>query len=144
MTDPREFFYRYLKAKGLKRTVQRDAILETFLEMERHLSPEELYQAVKRKHPHVGFSTVYRTLKILSQCNLAREMRSKDGQSVFEHKLDHPHHDHLVCNRCGKYIEFFNETIEQLQDRIAKEHNFTISGHRLEIFGICSECEDSS
>lgn len=135
-------FNSFLKEKKLKRTVQREIILETFLKTERHITPEDLYRMLKRKHPNIGLSTIYRTLKLFADSNLARELRRPDGSSVFEHKYDHPHHDHLVCERCGKYFEFYDEVIEEQQKRIVESQKFTMTGHRLEIFGICSKCQD--
>ena len=142
MNKEMEIFHQYLKEKKLKRTFQRDIILETFLKTERHITPEDLYNILRKKHPGIGLSTIYRTLKIFTECELAREMRRSDGTSIFEHKYDHPHHDHLVCKKCGKYFEFYNEIIEELQKKISKEHKFMMTGHRLEIYGICSKCQE--
>jgi Fur family transcriptional regulator, ferric uptake regulator len=141
MQKEKEIFYGYLKKKGLKRTAQRDAILKMFLELEEHISPEELYRKLKKKHSHIGFSTVYRTLKLLSECGLAREMKSVEGAASFEHLYEHPHHDHLICAICGNISEFYNEQIEDLQERIAREYNFFMQSHRLEIIGLCSDCQ---
>ncbi len=137
-----DIFNNFLKEKKLKRTVQREIILETFLKTERHITPEDLYRMLKRKHPNIGLSTIYRTLKLFADCNLARELHRPDGSSVFEHKYDHPHHDHLVCEKCGKYFEFFDEIIEEQQKKIVESNNFKMTGHRLEIFGVCSKCQD--
>ena len=141
MNVEKSIFHEYLKSHGHKKTVQRDVILEVFLKTEKHITPQELHHIIIQDHPDIGLSTVYRTLKILAECNLAEEIHRKDGSSVFERKHERPHHDHLICNKCGKYIEFINQTIEEIQKQVAREHGFKMKGHKLEIYGICKECQ---
>ncbi|MBI2267459.1 MAG: transcriptional repressor [Armatimonadetes bacterium] len=140
MVKEKEIFRQYLHSHGLKHTDQRDAILESFLRSEEHLSAEDLYHLIRKKHPRIGFSTVYRTLKLLCGCSLARETRLRDGLTRFEHSYNHPHHDHIICVRCGQATEFVEPGIEALQDQVAKRYNFAIQDHRMEIFGICEKC----
>lgn len=142
MKKEKDIFIGYLKKKGLKWTAQREAILEFFLKYEKHVSAENLYDILKKKFPSIGLSTIYRTLKLLSECGLAQASNIQ-GCTTFEHKYNHPHHDHLICTHCGKYVEFINTDIEKLQESVAKEHGFSISGHRLEIFGLCHKCSIS-
>ncbi|HEY4002975.1 MAG TPA: transcriptional repressor [Candidatus Xenobia bacterium] len=136
----KEVFYQFLATKGLKRTAQRDDILDLFLATESHQSAEAMYHVLKEKNSGIGFSTVYRTLKLLKECGLAREVNFADGRAYFEHDFEHPHHDHLVCLGCGDTIEFFNETIEALQDKVAAESEFTPVRHSMVIFGYCRDC----
>ncbi|MHB2021182.1 MAG: Fur family transcriptional regulator [Candidatus Xenobia bacterium] len=140
MHKEKEVFYQYLQEKGLKRTAQRDEVLELFLATESHQSAEGMYQVLKQKNSRVGFSTVYRMLKLLHEAGLAREVDFGDGRTYFEHEYDHPHHDHMVCIGCGHTIEFVNETIEALQDQIADEQGFTPTRHSMVIFGYCRAC----
>ncbi|MCE1245060.1 MAG: transcriptional repressor [Firmicutes bacterium] len=137
----KQIFRDFLKKKNLKRTEQRDIILETFLKLEGHISPEDFYQKLRKKHPDIGLSTVYRTLKLFSECELAREVQRRDGGTLFEHEHEHPHHDHMLCSQCGRYFEFYDDLVERLQEDIAHKHNFKMTGHNLEIFGICSGCQ---
>src|SRR5215475_13577063 len=134
-------FHEHLKQCGLKKTAQRDLILDVFLDTEGHVSIEDLYSLVKAKDPTVGFTTVYRTLKLLKECWLARELEFHDGRTLYEHDYEHSHHDHLICTKCGALIEFFNEQIEQLQDEIVKKYRFKPLHHSHRIFGICAECQ---
>ena len=97
----KRLFYEYLRRKGLKRTAQRDLILETFLESEKHITSEELYRKVRERDPTVGFTTVYRTLKLLTECGIARSMQLGDRYTHYERGLDEQHHDHLICIECG-------------------------------------------
>ena len=107
---------RYLEDHQLKHTKQREAILEIFLEVTGHITGEDLYQRVRDLHPQIGYTTVYRTMKLLCEAGLAHE-HNFDGTTRYE--IAHQHHDHLVCIRCGKIIEFECEMIEQAQEQIA-------------------------
>lgn len=137
----KEIFFNHLKETGLKKTGQREVILEVFLKTEGHLSAEDLYNLVKVEDPTVGFTTVYRTLKLMCECGLAREEGMGDGFKRYEHLYNHPHHDHLICTECNDLIEFYSEVIEQKQDEIALSHNFKPTRHSLRIWGICSACQ---
>ncbi len=136
----REALARYLEEHNLKRTRQREAILEVFLRTTGHITGEELHQKVRELHPHIGFTTVYRTMKILCDAGLASERHFDDGVTRYE--ISHEHHDHLVCVRCGKIVEFECQMIESAQDRIAEEYGFRLLRHRHELYGHCSGCRE--
>ena len=133
-------FHDHIKRTGLKRTAQRDLILDVFLRTEEHVSSEDLYELVKAEDSSVGFTTVYRTLKLLQECGLARNVQYYDGRMLYEHDFKHGHHDHLICTSCGALIEFYSEIIENIQDEIAARHGFQLESHSLRIFGVCREC----
>ncbi len=137
----KEIFFEHLKRAGFKKTMQRELILEVFLRTEGHLSAEDLYNLVKVEDPTVGFTTVYRTLKLLVECALAREERLGDGRKRYEHLYNHQHHDHLICTECGRLIEFYSEIIEMKQDEIAEQYDFLPTRHSLRIWGVCSDCQ---
>jgi len=136
----KEIFEKYISDKKLKFTSQRNLILDIFLKEEGHISAEDLYKKVSQKYPSIGLATVYRTLKLLSECGLAHERQFGDGQTRYEHSYEHIHHDHLICTRCGKIIEFENSDIEKLQSDVAKRNKFKIYAHKLELYGLCHEC----
>jgi len=138
-----EVFSHYLKEKDLKLTAQRELILKTFLNHRGHVSAEELYQKAKEKQAHVGFATVYRTLKHMTQCGLARELDFGDGRIQYEPEFNRQHHDHMICTRCGTYIEFLNNQIEELQEQVSRKHGFKISFHRMQLYGLCQKCQKS-
>jgi Fur family ferric uptake transcriptional regulator len=140
MTEEQEVFLNHIQKKGLKRTAQRDLILDVFLRTERHLSNEDLYRLVQEEDPGVGQTTVYRTLKLLTEAGLAREVRFGDGRTHYEHNYKHEHHDHMICSECGRIIEFYSAELEALQDAMAAKHRFEISQHLLRIIGVCAEC----
>ncbi len=136
-------FEQALRERGLKSTAQRDDIARVFFGAEGHLSVEELYAAVKRVNPRVGYATVYRTLKLLKECSLAAERHFDDGQARYEPvEDDQQHHDHVICERCGKIVEFASEELERLQERIGRFLGFVVGRHRMELYGICAECRE--
>lgn len=135
-----EIFEDYLRAKGLKLTNQRDVILDIFLKTERHLSIDDLYQLAKAKDPAIGHTTVFRTMRLLCECGIAREVDFGDRLVRYEHQLGHEHHDHLICLKCGVFIEASDPEIEKLQDQLCERFNFFPQRHRMEIFGYCQKC----
>ena len=104
----------YIVQNKLKITKQRRIVLNAFIECENHVSAEELYNLVTAIEPKVGLATVYRTLALLTQSGLASELDFGDGQKRYEHKYMHSHHDHMICTKCGKIIEFMNDDLERI------------------------------
>jgi len=137
----KQIFLEHIQKAGLRKTAQRDLILEIFLKTEEHLSSEDLYWLVQKQDPTVGHTTVYRTLKLLTEAGLAREVRFGDGKSYYEHHYNHEHHDHMICTECGKVIEFFSPELEALQDAMAEKFEFKLTHHSLRILGVCSDCQ---
>lgn len=133
-------FTEFLKGKNLKLTRQREEILKVFLNTDRHLSVEDLYNIVKKKDSQIGQATVFRTLKLLCQADIAKEVDLGDKTIRYEHKFGHSHHDHLVCVKCGKFIEAVDPRIENLQDTLCKKFGFSPQKHKMEIFGFCKKC----
>lgn len=140
----KQIFLEHIQQAGLRRTSQRDLILEIFLKTEEHLTSEDLYWLVQKQDPSVGHTTVYRTLKLLTEAGLAREVRFGDGKTYYEHHYNHEHHDHLICIECGKVIEFLSAEIEELQDKMAEQYGFVLTNHSLRMWGICEECQKTS
>jgi Fur family transcriptional regulator, ferric uptake regulator len=137
-----ELFYSYLRQNGLKKTYQKDLILETFLNTEGHLSVEDIYALVKKRDKKVGVVTVFRTLKSLTACGIAREITLGDGLTRFEHSYHHPYHHHIVCTECHKAIEFVCPELERIQDEIIRRYNFQPIHHRFQTYGICEDCRE--
>jgi len=133
-------FAQYLQAHGLKHSQQRQLILETFLGMPRHLTAEELHRQVADVDPGIGLSTVYRTLRLFCDAGLAKQRHFHEGRSCFEQAIDANHHDHLICEKCGEIVEFECQEIEDLQVAMAKKHRYTLTRHRLELYGLCQSC----
>lgn len=132
-------FHSRLKDRGLKSTGQRDDIARVFFGIGRHISAEELYAEVKKVNPHVGYATIYRTLRLLRECDLLQERHFDEGQARYE-AMGERHHDHFICERCGKIIEFENDSIERLQEMVARELKAQLRRHKMELYGICADC----
>ncbi|MFN0245454.1 MAG: Fur family transcriptional regulator [Kofleriaceae bacterium] len=132
----KERWRAYIQDKRLNVTAQREAIVEQFLRTRDHVSIDELLSKVRKRQPKVGYATVYRTLKLLVDSGLAVERQFGDGQARFEVVGDH--HDHLICIKCGLILEFEDDEIERLQDKIAERlGSFTVLRHRHELYGVC-------
>lgn len=125
-----------LKKAGLKVTLPRLKILEILEESKkRHMTAEDIYKTLLESNEEIGLATVYRVLTQFEQAGLVIRHHFEEGQAVFE--LDRgDHHDHLVCLKTGKVIEFYDEFIEQRQKEIAKKYNFELTGHRMILYGI--------
>ena len=135
-----EIFDEFIKSKGLRHTPQRNKILDIFLSTEKHVSVDDLYKLVKKEYPDIGYTTVYRTMKLLSESGLCEEIDFGDSIERFEHKYGHEHHDHLICIKCGRFIEVSSPEVEKIQETMAKKHSFVTTKHKLDIFGICKGC----
>ena len=131
----------YMARHGLRSTEQRRIVTEMFFASDGHLSIEDLLDKVRVEEPKIGYATVYRTLKLLKECDLAFERHFGDGVSRYEVAWEDEHHDHLICTDCEKIIEFEDNAIEVLQHEVAARHGFTLSRHKLELYGLCPDCQ---
>jgi Fur family ferric uptake transcriptional regulator len=95
---------------------------------------------VKKKNPSIGTATIYRTLKLLRESGLCRELKLDDDTKRYEHLYGHEHHDHIICTSCGRLVEVLEPEIEKLQEKLAKTHGFLIKNHKLEMYGLCKRC----
>lgn len=131
----------YMAQKGLRSTNQRRLILDTFLDGSAHITIEGLLAEVRRKDEGIGYATVYRTLKLLTESGVASEHHFGDGLSRYELADGaHSHHDHLICVTCGEITEFEEPRIEALQEAIAKRYRFEVASHKHELYGRCERC----
>jgi len=134
-----ETFHARMRERGLKSTGPRDDIARVFFDLRRHISAEELYAEVKKINPHVGYATIYRTLKLLKDCGLLSERHFDEGQARYE-VAGEQHHDHFICENCGKIVEFEDDGLERLQQMVAQKMGVTLHRHKLELYGLCGEC----
>ena len=133
-------FRTRISEEGLKATRQREEVLNVFLNSSGHKSLAQIYAQVAKTDPKIGYTTVYRTLRLLTRLGLATQRKFADGETRYEPTSEGTHHDHLICLDCGKIIEFEDRTLEALQNGIAQHHRFKISHHRMELYGRCEEC----
>lgn len=130
----------HLKDRMLRHTKQRDLILDAFMSARNHMTADELFEIVRRRDPEIGYATVCRNLHLFCECGLADEIKVGRQRTRFEQKVGHEHHDHLICIKCGRFIEVRDERLEKLQEGLASANGFTPLRHKLEIYGICNKC----
>lgn len=130
-----------LKSAGLKVTMPRLKILQIFEDSQnRHLSAEEIYKSLVEMGDDVGLATVYRVLTQFEAAGLVYRHHFEGGNSVFE-LSEGEHHDHLICVKCRKVLEFVDEVIEERQEMIARQASFEMTSHTLTIYGRCGACQ---
>ncbi|MDA3046826.1 transcriptional repressor [Campylobacter sp. VBCF_06 NA8] len=134
-------FKKALSDNGLKYTKQREVLLRTLYNSNTHFTPEALHSEIKAKNPelNVGIATVYRTLNLLEESGMATSITFGAQGKKFE-LANKPHHDHLICKSCNKIVEFRDASIEKKQIQIAKENGFVLTGHIMQLYGICADC----
>jgi Fur family ferric uptake transcriptional regulator len=137
-----EEFQHLLKENTLKFTKQRELILKFLYQNEGHFTPEDVYTMLKQQYPdiNIGIATVYRTLSLLETSHIASSISFGAQGKKYELGLK-KHHDHLICSNCGKIVEFFDDTIENKQEEIAKKFNFKMTDHTMKIVGLCEDCQ---
>ena len=133
-------FKRIIRDMGLKVTGQRLAILEALTAGRAHVTAQEVYEKVNAKHPDIGFATVYRFLRKMTEGHFASEVRMGGLPARYELNPKR-HHDHLTCVSCGRIVEFENAQIEKLQERVASDYGFRLTHHVLELYGQCLDCQ---
>jgi Fur family ferric uptake transcriptional regulator len=136
----KDLFKTWTSGKGLKATKQREEILKVFLNSSGHKNLAQIYAQVVKVNPKIGYTTVYRTLKLLTRLGLAAQRKFAEGETQYEPTPGRNHHDHLICLECGKIIEFEDEVLETLQNGIAQRYRFKIFHHRMELYGRCADC----
>lgn len=129
-----------LKEAGLKTTLPRLRILSVLEGSQGHFTAEDVYKALLDAGEEIAFATVYRVLTQFESAGLVLRHNFEGGRSVFELD-DGQHHDHMVCVKCNKVTEFYDEEIEKRQQAVADKHGFKLEGHSLTLYGICKECQ---
>jgi len=136
-------FYRYINEQGLKFSKRRAAVIEYFVNADRHFTVEQLHIELRKKYPGLGYSTVYRTLKLLVDSGVATVHHFGEEDARFELVHKEEHHDHFVCRQCGRIVEFHHRGIERLQHKVARSLGFTVDEHELQLFGLCGACQET-
>ena len=136
-------FKKMVREMNLKVTHQRLAILEALHGGRQHMTAQEVFEIVNAQDPEIGFATVYRFLRKLTEHSFVTEVRMGGLPARYE-LTPNRHHDHLTCTECGTICEFENNTIEKLQEKIAREFGYTLTNHVLELYGVCPLCQKKS
>jgi Fur family ferric uptake transcriptional regulator len=134
-------FNDYLESKDLKYTSQRKTILHEALKVKGHFSAEELLDTTKKQDKSISKATLYRTLTLLTESKILEEHDFGSGHKSYESMLGHHHHDHMICVKCRRIIEFENTDIERIQDEEAKKNKFKVIFHSHKLFGLCKACQ---
>ncbi|HET6232799.1 MAG TPA: Fur family transcriptional regulator [Longimicrobiaceae bacterium] len=137
-------FRRYLRQQGLPITQQREVVADVVFTSSEHLSVEEIEARLKEKGERIGKATIYRTMEILVRSGLVEDHDFGDGFKRYEHLFgQQPLHEHLICTSCRKVVEFRSRDVLRVQDQVSKQHGFLPTRHRLEIYGICADCQQA-
>jgi len=137
-------FREYLIEQGLKFTAERRTILAEVFRRHEHFEAEDIVLGLRASGSRVSRASVYRALPHLVGSGLLRPVHSAEKHGHYEHVFGHDHHDHLICSRCGATIEFKDNGIEKLQERVCVQHDFKPTNHRLEIIGVCASCREGA
>ena len=138
---PQARFEEYLQSRGMRHTEQRRLLVEHIFSHHEHFDADQLIAQLplKGQRGYVSRPTVYRTLAEFVDAGLLRKFEL-NGRAVYEHDYGYPAHDHLYCKQCQKLFEFESEELVELRNRVAGDHRFRVTGHRLTIYGICETC----
>ena len=139
---PEDKFREFLEIRGEKLTEPRRVLIRHIFSSHKHFDADELVAELRDAGRQVSRSTVYRTLRLLVEAGLLRELRLTN-RTAYEHDYGYPSHDHLHCTECNAVVEFRNDEIRHLREAVSREHGFLPSGHRFIITGICPACSRS-
>jgi Fur family ferric uptake transcriptional regulator len=134
----------YMARQGLRSTEQRRLIIDTFFASTEHVTLDALLERVRALDSRIGYATVYRTMKMLSDGGIAHERKFGDGFTRYELADEEAHHDHLICVSCGSIQEFEEPKIEDLQERVAARYGFRVQYHKHELYGLCRACAEKT
>lgn len=131
----------YLREQGLKWTPERERVLQEAMGTEGHFEAEELVFRLRKKRSRISKATVYRTLPLLVKAGLIKEAIHGEKHHHYEHIHEGERHDHLICLKCGKIVEFKKEALRGIEEEICKENEFRPQKVLIEIFGYCKKCQ---
>ena len=142
MGDAKNIFKEYLKNKNLRNTPERDVILEEVYAKDGHFDVDELFIRLRKNYPkkRISKASIYRNIPLFIKAGLVRESVTDGSRTLYEHVLGHAHHDHMNCVECGKITEFYDEKIDNIQEKLCKKNEFEILWHAHVIYGICKKC----
>ena len=140
---PQDHFRKFLLDGQYRITAERFEVLDAVLAWNDHFDADNLFIYLKNNGSKVSRATVYKTLNLLHECGLVSRYRFSQGHAQYEKTTDRPHHDHMVCTRCGTIIEFENSRVERLQDDACAQYGFVPIYHSFQIFGVCLDCRSN-
>jgi Fur family ferric uptake transcriptional regulator len=140
--NPVEKCREFLLTKGLRMTRERQILTEEIFADHEHFDAEQLIQRLAQRTDgkRISRATIYRHLPLLEEAGMLRKIARQDGRDVYEHDYGYPRHDHMICRKCNKLIEFRNSRVRDVVELVAAEHGFRMEAHRLEVYGLCAQC----
>lgn len=142
MGNELEVFRRFIRHRGMRNTPEREAIIREIFSQHDHFDVDELYLRLKGRGEGVSKASIYRTLPLLIEAGLISEVFYEDGHMHYEHTFGHEHHCHLRCLACRRVVEFSVPALDELESKLGDQYDFQVSGHRLEVFGLCPQCRE--
>ncbi|MGD9034841.1 MAG: transcriptional repressor [Desulfobacteraceae bacterium] len=140
MGEELDLFRSFIRRKGLRNTPEREEIIAEIFANDDHFDVDELYLRLRSKGSRVSKASIYRNIPLIMECGLIKEVWHEDGHMHYEPILGQSHHCHLRCIKCGKVIEFVEEELRAIEERLARKHNFLVVDHRLDVIGYCTTC----
>jgi Fur family ferric uptake transcriptional regulator len=143
-------WHKKFRGHGYRFTMPREAILTVLSNNEDHLSAEDIYMTVHQKYPAIGLTTVYRTLDLLVHMGIVFKFDFGDGRARYELTesfSEKKHHHHLICTSCSRIIDYTDfvddelELLDKTEKALSKKHNFEVTGHMMQFYGLCDECK---
>ena len=138
--DAIQEFRNYIREKGLRNTPEREMIIEEIFSIHDHFDVDELFLRMRNKKKIVSRASIYRTIPLLVESGLIKEVFFEDGHLHYEHIYGHKHHCHIRCICCGRNLEFADDEIVRIQNQIGKKYGFAITSYRFELLGYCPQC----
>ena len=138
--SPEAIFRRHLERRGLKYTQERREILRSVMSTHEHFDADWLFMRMRKVGAKTSKATIYRSLTLLCETGLLREVFHGPHGAYYEHVYGHEHHEHMICVKCNKVTEFISKQLEQIQDDACRSMGFHALRHHLQVFGFCSEC----
>ncbi|MCM8809948.1 MAG: transcriptional repressor [Candidatus Omnitrophica bacterium] len=136
----KEIFNNYLKNGTLKITTPRVKILKFIKFTKEHFDADDIYNNLKENQQKISLASIYRTLALFLKNGVIRIVTHAGRKAKYEFVKDNPHHDHMICIKCGKIIEFKNDDIEYMQKKVCEKYNFILKEHNMELRGLCKNC----
>jgi Fur family ferric uptake transcriptional regulator len=138
--DPIHRFREFIKGQGLRQTPERETIIKEIFSTHNHFDVDELFVRLRNKQKKISKASLYRTIPLLIERGLIKEVYFENGHLHYECLLGQEHHCHLRCVACGTIVEFADDEVEIIQARLAKKYNFAVTAHRFEVLGYCPRC----
>jgi Fur family ferric uptake transcriptional regulator len=141
--DPVVYFRTFIKKKRLRNTSERDMIIREIFAEGEHFDVETLYARLRKKQKKVCRVSIYRTIPLLLESGLIQESFYRDGRALYEPIFSEGHHCHIRCLQCGRVEEYCLPELEGVERKLSRQHGYSVTGHRLEVYGYCPDCLDT-